>query len=103
MNHRRTVEVRTVHQTWSRGGSGEGCVAEVKPPRPDAMWQVLKGIEGDSAVSGQLASGHRDHAARPDAQQVIPAGMERRSMPPGQDAQPRETRDDSLAAEYLGA
>ena len=100
MIHGRTVEVSIVHRT--RRGAGKRSFAEGESPGPDAMWQVSQGIEGYPAVGGQLSAGHGDHTARPDAQEVIPARMERRLFPTRQDTQPRETRDDSLAAEYLG-
>src|SRR5215208_6431113 len=101
MIHRRTVEVRMVHRTRSRSGAGERRVAEVESPGPDSIGQVSQSIEGYSTVGGQLAASHRDHAARADAQEVLSAGMERRLLSPGQDAQPRESIDDALAAEHL--
>ena len=86
----------------TRRGAGERCVAEVESPGPDSMGQVSQSIEGYPTVSSQLASGHRDHAARADVQEVVPAGMERRLLSSGQDAQPRESRDETLAMEHLG-
>src|ERR687893_1219709 len=100
MIHHRTVEPGI--EIPNRSGAGERSVAEAESPGPDAIGQVSQGIEGYPAVGGQLSAGHRDHTARPDAQEVIPARMERRLFPTRQDTQPRETRDDSLAAEYLG-
>src|SRR5919112_3951384 len=102
MIHRRIIQVRMVHRTRSRRGAGERRVAEVEPPGPDSIGQVSQSIEGYPTVGSQLASSHRNHAARSEAQEVVPAGMERRLLSPGQDAQPRERIDNSLAAEHLG-
>jgi hypothetical protein len=87
----------------NRRGAGERSVAEAESPGPDSIGQVSQGIEGYLAVGGQLAACHRDHAALPDAQEVVPAGMERRFLPHWQDAQPRERGDDTLATKHLGA
>src|SRR5215211_5242487 len=100
MIHHRTVEPGI--EILDRSGARERRVAEVESPGSDSTGQVSQSIEGYPAVGGQLASGHRDHAARPYAQEVIPAGMECRLLSPGQDTQPRESIDDSLAAEHLG-
>src|SRR3712207_3742411 len=101
MNHRRTFE--TGMETPNRRGAGERSFAEGESAGPDSIWQVAEGIEGYPAMGGQLAAGYRDHAARPYAQEVIPARMKRRFLSPWQDAQPRESRDDTLATEHLGA
>ena len=101
MIHRRTVEPGI--ESSNRRGAGEGRVAEGEYPGPDFIGQVSQSIESYSTVGGQLAPGHRDHAACPDAQEVIPAGIERCFLPPRQDAQPRERADDALAPQHLGA
>src|ERR687897_969808 len=96
----RTVE--TGMEIPNRRGAGERSFAEGESAGPDAIWQVSQGIEGYPAMGGQLAAGYRDHAARPYAQEVIPARMERRFLSPWQDTQRRESRDDTLATEHLG-
>jgi hypothetical protein len=87
----------------NRRGAGERRVAEEESPGPDSIGQVSQSIECYPAVGGQLASGHRDHAARPDGQKVIPSGMECRFLPPWQYAQPRERTDDTLAPQHRRA
>jgi hypothetical protein len=86
----------------SRRGAGQRHVVEGESPGPDSIGQVSQSIEGYPTVGSQLASSHRDHAARSEAQEVVPAGMERRLLSPGQDTQLRENPYDPLAAEHLG-
>src|ERR671939_539770 len=81
-------------------GAGKRSGAEVESSGPDSIGEVSQSIEGYPTVGGQLASSYRDHAARPYAQEVVPTGMERGLLSPGQDAQPRESRDDTIATEH---
>src|SRR5215212_530941 len=103
MIQRRTVETGIETKTTSRRGAGEWGITEGESPGPDSFGQTLQRIEGYPTVGRQLAAGHRDHTAGPDAQQVIPASVERRFVPPRQDAQSCESRDDALSTEHLGA
>src|SRR5215203_1228446 len=96
MIHRRTV-MGIEHRTKRRRGAGERRVAEGESPGPDSIGQMSQSIESYPTVGGQLTPCHRDHAGWPDGQKVIPSGMERRFLPPWQDAQPRERGDDTLA------
>jgi hypothetical protein len=102
MIYRRTVE-RIEVSIMNGKGAGERCVAEGESSGPDSSGQVSQGIEGYSAVGGQLASGHRDHTAGPEAKQVIPRGVEQLFLTPRQDAQPRESGCDALTTQHLGA
>ena len=99
--HCRAVEKGIKSSHASRGGTWKRRVAQGKPPGPGFGGEVSQGIEGYPTVRGQLAAGHRDHTAWSDAEEVIPARVERRFLSPWQDVQACESGHHAFVTEHL--
>ena len=62
---------------------------------------MTQNVEGYPAVGRQFATGDRDHASGPNAQEVVPARVERRAFLPRQDTEPCESGDNTLLTKHL--
>src|SRR5215207_436717 len=62
---------------------------------------MTQNVERYPAVCRQLATGDRDHASGPNAQEVVPARIERHAFVPRQDTEPCKSGDNTLLTKHL--